>query len=242
MATVADRTWRIGDGVAGYTEAMSAAPSSPSTSERLDHGVLAVIRAFLGSSVRTSGAQLERVSRSFVHRIVSRSVTNPRAASDRAGLVEALATPSEPAQLSAMPAALVAGKVLQRFGPLKLLVKRAPIVAAAAALPAAYSSVSRGMDDVATVSSFLANRSRDAHVLPDRDRIRRVTVQLLNGDRIDPDAEPEHDRLVWSWLRHAARGMLPFAKQRSDREAGRIASVAVALDPQLLGVPVSTSA
>jgi len=184
-------------------------------------------------------AQFERMSRAFVRRVVNRAVADPRAIDDRAALLDALSTSTtqDPAHFSAASMALAAGTMLRRVGPLKSVAKRTPLFAVAAATPEIYTSLSRGVQDVGAIASFLTLRATAAGHQADADRIRRATVQLLVGDRLAPDAEPEHDRLVRSWVRRTARGFLPFAKRGDTGRNQRIAAVAAAIDPALLRSP-----
>jgi hypothetical protein len=222
------------DEPAGVHPSVSTTPARPA---RIDDRLLALLRSFLQSSWRIGrdpGAQLERLSRSFLRRTVDRAIASPVPIADQAALAAALDTPRSDVLLSTTSSALIVGKVLRRVGPLKGLAKRTPMLAAATAVPEVYTSLSGGVDEVTAVASFLALRVRETGASPDADRIRRVTVQLLDRRHVNPDLEPEHDQLVWSWLKRAGRGLLPFADRGRRSNAARIASVAAALDPATL--------
>lgn len=216
---------------------MYAKNTSPPDQPGIDDRLLALLRSLLRSSWkvgRDPGAQLERLSRSFVRRTVERAVSSPRSITDRAALLEHFETPKTEVPFSTTSAALVAGKVLRRVGPLQVLARRTPVLAAATAVPEIYSSLTRSVDDVTAVASFLTHHVRRSGGTPDADRIRRATVQLLGGGQIDPEVEPAHDELVWSWMKRAARGLLPFAGHGATKDAKRVATVAAAIDPALL--------
>jgi hypothetical protein len=61
-------------------------------------------------------------------------------------------------------------------------------------------------------ASFLVNRAGRAAADIDPERLRRVTVQLLQRRRVDPGTEPNDADLVSSWIRRALKSALPFVK------------------------------
>jgi len=126
--------------------------------------------------------------------------------------------------------------VLSRVGPLKVLAGRTPWLMAASAVPDVYSALARGREELAIVSSFLVNRTGGAGADIDPERLRRVTVQLLQRRRVDPGSESESDDadLVSSWIRRALKSALPFVKGGVTPHAKRIAAVAATVDPSML--------
>jgi hypothetical protein len=124
--------------------------------------------------------------------------------------------------------------VLSRIGPLKLLARRTPWLVAASVVPDVYSALARGRDDVAIVSSFLVHRAGGTGADIDPERLRRVTVQLLQRRRVDPGTEPDDADLVSSWIRRALKSALPFVKGGVTPHAKSIAAAAATVDPSLL--------
>jgi hypothetical protein len=216
--------------------AHTAAPLSDRALDGLDARLMAVLRSFVRSSLslgRSPSDQFERVAQALNTRIVQRSCDEPRPIRDARELEEALS------QKSSMPfdstgAAVVTKAVLSRVGPFKLLARRTPWLMAASAVPDVYAALARGRDEVAIVSSFLANRATPAGGDIDRERLRRVTVQVLQRRRIDASVEPDHGDLVSSWIRRALKSALPFVKGGVTPHARSIAAAAAAVDPSLL--------
>jgi hypothetical protein len=210
---------------------------TPATEPPLDERVLVLLRSFATASWRagrnpTEG--LERVARSFHGRVVADAMQSPRPITDRRALLDALSSPKSFAAVNGATTAFAARKLFERFGPLKVLARRTPWLVAASALPAVYTSLARGRDETALVASFLINQARHANVEPDADRVRRAAIQLLQRERVDPDAEPEHRRLVTSWIRRAVKGLLPFTRTGVTPHAKSLAAAAAAVDPATL--------
>jgi hypothetical protein len=217
-------------------QAASAAPQTRHAPEGLDVRLIAVLRSFVRSSVsfgRDPGTSFERVAQALCFRVVKRSIDDPRPIRDLPELQETLS------QKSALPfdstgAAVVTKAVLSRVGPLKLLARRTPWLMAASVVPDVYSSLARGREEVAIVSSFLVNRAGGSGADIDPERLRRVTVQLLQRRKIDPGTEPDDADLVSSWIRRALKSALPFVKGGVTPHSKSIAAAAATVDPSLL--------
>ena len=180
------------------------------------------------------------MSKALVRRSVSRAVAEPAAIADRRALEEALAQERTSVGLSASSATLVAGRLMRRLRPLQRLAGKAPAMAAVTAIPALYSSIADGLDDLGALASFLVRRAEREGDVADADRVRRVAVQLLDGVDVDPDTEPEHDRLLWSWLRRSLRRSLPFGRRAGRIDVKRLAARAASVDVRTLRAPTSS--
>ena len=217
-------------------EAASAAPPPVRAAEGLDVRLVAVLRSFVRSSMsfgRSPGNSFERVAQALCSRLVKRSLEDPRPIRDARELQEALS------QKSSLPfdstgAAVVTKAVLSRIGPLKLLARRTPWLMAASVVPDVYSALARGRDEVSIVSSFLVNRTGRAAADIDPERLRRVTVQLLQRRRVDPGTESDDADLVSSWIRRALKSALPFVKGGVTPHSKSIAAAVATVDPSLL--------
>ena len=95
------------------------------------------------------------------------------------------------------------------------------------------TGILRARREVAIVSSFLVNRAGGAGADIDPERLRRVTVQLLQRRRVDPESDFEAD-LVSSWIRRALKSALPFVKGGVTPHPKRIAAAAATVDPSIL--------
>ena len=164
---------------------------------------------------------------------MQRSIEDPRPIRDLRDLQEALSERSS-IPLDGTGAVIIAKAVLSRVGPLKVLAGRTPWLMAASAVPDVYSALARGREELVTVSSFLVNRAGGAGADIDPERLRRVTVQLLQRRRIDPGSESDDADLVSSWIRRALKSALPFVKGGVTPHSKRIAAAAAALDPSML--------
>jgi hypothetical protein len=217
-------------------EAVIAAPHAAAAQQGLDRRLLAVLRSFVRSTVsfgRHPRTSFERVAQGLSARVVHRSLGDPRPVRDHRELHEALS------QKSALPfdsagAAVVSKAVLSRIGPMKFLARRAPWLIAASAVPDMYAALARGRDELSIVSSFLVHRAGGAGADVDPERLRRVTVQLLQRRRVDPGSEPDDADLVSSWIRRAVKSALPFVKGGTTPHARSIAAAASAVDPAVL--------
>ena len=238
--------WRVGtarlaERVTGYStavidEAVIEAPHPARMPEGLDVRLIAVLRSFVRSSMsvgRDPGKSFERVAQAVCSRVVQRSIEDPRPIRDLRELQGALS------QRSSIPfdgtgAVVITKAVLSRVGPLKVLAGRTPWLMAASAVPDMYSALARGREEVAIVSSFLVNRAGGAGADIDPERLRRVTVQLLQRRRVDPGSESDDADLVSSWIRRALKSALPFVKGGVTPHSKPIAAAAATVDPSML--------
>lgn len=216
-------------------EVALAAPGQAHSPQAVDAGLVDVLRSFVRSSVsfgRHPGESLERLAQSLCSRIVHQSLDHPRPIRDLPELQAALAQKSR--SFDSTGVAVVTKAVLTRIGPMKFLARRTPWLLAASAVPDMYSSLVRGREEVAIVSSFLVHRAGDADTDVDAERLRRVTVQLLLRRKVDPGAEPDDADLVSSWARRALKSALPFVKGGGTPHSRAIAAAADTVDPSLL--------
>ena len=239
--------WRVGtarfaERLTGYStavieEAVIEAPHPARMPDGHDVGLIAVVRSFVRSSMsvgRNPGKSFERVARALCARVVQRSLDDPRPIRDLRELQAALSQRSS-IPLDGTGAVIITKAVLSRVGPLKVLAGRTPWLMAASAVPDMYSALARGREEVAIVSSFLVNRAGGAGADIDPERLRRVTVQLLQRRRVDPGSESDFDAdLVSSWIRRALKSALPFVKGGVTPHAKRIAAAAATVDPSML--------
>jgi hypothetical protein len=201
----------------------------------LDVRLIAVMRSFVRSSMsvgRDPGRSFERVARAVCSRVVQRSPEDPRPISDLRELQGTL-SPGSSTSFDGTGAVVITKAVLSRVGPLKVFAGRTPWLMAASAVPDVYSALARGREEVAIVSSFLVNRAGGAGADIDPERLRRVTVQLLQRRRVDPESESDTD-LVSSWIRRALKSALPFVKGGVTPHSKRIAAAAATVDPSML--------
>ena len=210
----------------------------------VDRRVLATARAVLGQLGRSSktvgrasGGQVERMSVALVRRTVSRAASQPAAIDDQRALQDALAQERTSVGLSASSVTLVAGRLMRRMRPLRRFASKTPAMAAITAVPELYSSIADGLDDLSALASFLVRRAEREGAEVDPDRLRRAVVQLLDGATVDPAVEPEHDRLVWSWIGRSLRRSLPFGSRAGRVDAKRLAARAASVDVRTLRAP-----
>lgn len=182
-----------------------------------DRDVGAVVQAAVEAVGKTGQVSLsavadavESAARALTHRMVAGAVSQPRPVADQRDLAAALANRPAGPTLGGATTAAFAVRAARRFGPLRFLTKRTPMWLVAAAVPALYSSVTRGADELGLVASHLVLRARAAGIEPDPERLDHVAVQVVLGAAVDPDAEPRHGQLVVKWLRRAGRAALPF--------------------------------
>ncbi len=220
----------------------------PAGRDALDNGrsaeASAVVRAALDAvrhSGRVSAAAIsdavEGAARVLVRRVVHRALGDPARVADRSALADALARPTAAAPLGKATVAMLAARAARRFGPLRAVFARTPMWLVAAAMPALYASVVRGADELGLVTSHLALRARDAGLEPDPERTRRIAMQVLSGDPIDPEMEPRHGPLAVRWLRRAGRAALPFTGGVATRDPDGLAAAAAAVPLSLLASP-----
>lgn len=220
------------------TPATITTPADDGTAppERLDVRLLAVTRSFVRSVVSFGGdpkRSFERVSRALCSRVVKHSIEEPLPIRDLRELEEALSKKTS-LPFDSTGAAVVTKAVMTRVGPLKFLARRTPWLVAASAVPDMYSALARGRDEVAMVSSFLIHQSGGTAAAIDPERLRRVTVQLLQRRAVAPEIQSDDGDLVSSWIRRAVKSALPFVKAGVTRHSKSIAAAAARVDPASL--------
>lgn len=208
----------------------------------------AVVEAVRRTGLVSAGALVSAVDmplRAMARRVAAEGVSDPRPVADPARLASELRRRHRSVAVGGS-AAVVAGRAARRFGPLRFLARRGPTWFLAAGVPALYSSVTRGTEEIRLVASHLALRVRATGAEADPDRVANATVQVLTGRPVDPDLEPDHARLVSAWLRRAMRATLPMASAVSTRDPDGVADRAASVDPSSLAVrtvlPVSSRA
>jgi hypothetical protein len=206
----------------------------------------AVAKAGAVSAVAVVDA-LESAARSLSRRIVADALaatgerpalaaTGERpAVADRASLARALAEKPATPPLATATAAAVALRVASRFRHLGFLARRGPMWLLATAVPAMMAAVSQGAHELGLVASHLAQRAEAAGAEPDPERVRRAAVQILSRRPVDPEVEPSHGALAFSWLRRSVRAALPFTSGVATADPEGLAAAAADVDPALLG-------
>ncbi len=222
----------------GIPPAGPAAGPGPGPDEGAVKAVVNGLKAVLGRAGEITAAGLgeavEAPARALTRRAAENAVSTPRPLADEKALARALAErPSSPALGSATATALAA-RVARRFGPLKFLTRRTPLLMVAAAGPALYSSVTWGAEEVAMVASHLTHRARAAGMQPDPVRVWRAAVQVVSGATIDTGADPRHGALLLSWIKRAVKAALPFGASVATREPASLAAAAASVHPALV--------
>jgi hypothetical protein len=214
------------------------AVSPPSARSRDANAILrAAFDAFRRGGRITANALADAVdgaARVLVRRVINGVLDDPQPVPSEQALADALASRSEPPALGQATAAMLAARLARRLGPWRGLFGRTPMWLVAAAVPAFYTSIVRGADELELVASHLVHRARAAGVEPDAERLRRMSVQVLSGDAADPGAEPRHGRLAVRWMRRAGRAVLPFSRGIATRDPVGIAAAAAAVPPSAL--------
>jgi hypothetical protein len=207
-----------------------------------DREAAAVVRAAVDAVSRTGrfsasavASAVEGAARALARRVIASALRDPNRVAAEDVLADELAAPVQPpAAVSKATVVLLAARFARRFGPLRAVFARTPTWMLAAAIPALYASVVHGAGELRLVASHLVLRARAAGFEPDPDRVRRIAVQVLRGDPIDPIAEPRHGPLAVRWLRRAGWAALPFTKGVSTRDPDGMAAVAASVPPSLL--------
>jgi hypothetical protein len=212
-------------------------PASPEVPEDVRGIVQAAVDALARArtvSVAALAEALESAARRLTRRVVADAVGGRDELADEARLRASLdAAPRVPAIGSATTAAM-ALRLSRRFRHLNFLAKRTPAFLLATAVPAVVASVSRGADELNMVAAHLVHRAHAAGVEPDLERVRRVAVQILSHHAVDPDTEPSHGRLAWTWIRRAGRAALPFTAGVATADPDGLAHAASDVDTATL--------
>jgi hypothetical protein len=186
------------------------------------------------TSVSALADALESAARRLSRRVVvDASSGRTELVDEERPLASLAAAPRVPAMGSATTAAM-ALRIVRRFRHLNFLAKRTPAFLLATAVPAVVASVSRGADELNMVAAHLVHRTRAAGVEPDLERVRRVAVQILSRHAVDPDTEPSHGRLAWTWIRRAGRAAVPFTSGVATADPDGLAHAASDVDTSTL--------
>lgn len=212
-----------------------------------DRGIAGDVRAVVENAISAVGRAgtisaagladaVEGAGRSLSRRAVDKAIDDVPAVGDRKRLANALADRPATPFIASGTAAAVSSRILRRVGPLRFLTRRTPAFLLASAVPALVASVSRGADELGLVAAHLHERAIESGVDPDRDRVRRVAVQLVEGVEVDPDIEPGYGPLAVAWLRRAARSVMPFTSGIATKDPEGLATAASKVDPRRLAV------
>lgn len=199
--------------------------------------VLAAVGRAGRLSLTGAGDALEGPSRGVARRSAAAAASQPAAVADRRSLAEALAEKPTSPLLGGASATALAARVARRVGPLRFVARRTPMWLVAALVPALHASVTRGAEELRLVASHLHHRARAAGEAADPERVRRVAVQVVTGQLVDPDREPRHAALATAWLQRALRATLPFAEGVRTRDPEGVADAAAAVDVRHLAAP-----
>lgn len=204
-------------------------------------GLVGEVLAAVGRAGRLSltgaGDALEGPARAVARRSTAAATSQPAAVADHAALAKALAEKPRSPLLGGASATALAARVARRVGPLRFVARRTPMWLVAALVPALHASITRGAEELRLVASHLHHRARAAGVAADRERVRRVAVQVMTGQLVDPDREPRHAGLATAWLQRALRATLPFAEGVRTRDPEGLAGAAAGVDVQSLAPP-----
>lgn len=224
------------------TKPPPSTPGADSRSVSLSETIQALVRATIDAVAQASrmsttaiGDGVEGPGRALARRVTTGAVSQPRPVATRALLATALAEQRQGPAVGGTTAAALAAKLARRIGPLRFVARRTPMFVVIAVVPALHASVAKGADELGLVASHLVLRARAAGVVPDPERIRRVTVQLLTGAAVDPVSEARHAPLAVAWLQRAARAAVPFASGVATADPDALAAAASAVEPSLLG-------
>lgn len=190
-------------------------------------------RALVGTGAQALGSGVEEALRVLVGRRMERALRPGAPTITTDELLDALDTRSR----SGMSPWIGAGAArLARTGrAAKVLGGRTPVGLAVRFGPALYAVISDNLRALDAAAGHLVTRARGRGVEPEPERLRRVVVQALTGEPIDPVADVDHGALMRVWLGDAGRRAVPFGLDRiSGLRAGRtpeaVAAVLGAVD------------
>ena len=201
--------------------------------EALAPGQLARRATRAASSGLSSG--VDAAARTLARRVVKGAMADPHDLPDRDTLARALASTDTGPMIGGAAVAALAMSLTRRLKGATFALKRTPLWVATAVGPPLYQSVNRGAQELGLVASPLVVRARRAGIEPDPERVRRVAVQILTGDPVDPTSEPRHGQLGARWLKRAARAAMPLTGDVRTRDPRGLAPIAA-------GVPTSSLA
>lgn len=210
-----------------------------------DRGIASAVKDLIGAvfsaarqagsfSLSTVGDTIESPARVLAGRIVTGALDQPRPVAKEDALAAALDDRPRSPLLGGSTGAALAAKVAQRVGPLRFLARRTPLWLLVTAAPALHASVTLGAQELTLVASHLAHKSRSAGLVPDGDRVRRASVQLLLGETVNAGVEPRHAALAVAWVQRALRAALPFSSGVATRNPSAIVRAAAAVEPDSL--------
>ena len=206
--------------------------------------MLAVVRAvagrslsFAGSSAHVLSGSVDDAVRALVSRRAERAVRPGAPAVSTADLVDALdartASPVSPWVGAGMLRLARTGRLAKAVG------GRTPVGLAVRFGPALYGAISTNLRGLDAALGHLVTEARRKGVDPDPERLRRVVVQALAGDPVDPESDPDHATLVRIWLGDAGRRAVPFGEHlkglRNGRTPEATAAVLDRIDVRTLG-------
>jgi hypothetical protein len=207
-------------------------------------GVLAaaagVVQAVAGTLAKGGQASAAAVSRStesaattLTKRVIRNALAQPRDLKNTAALTQALATRPSGTMLAG-PIAAMAARAASKVSALRFLTKRTPMWMLATVIPALWSAVARGTNELSALASYLTVRAESEGVEPDPARLETTVVQIALGQPVDPDADIRHGPLVLRWLGTGAWGIVAMGNRgRSDPR--RLAAAASAVPVSILG-------
>ena len=230
------------------TSDVPATPAEPqdedvaSASDR--SGILAaaggVVQAVTSTLAKGGQASAGAVSRSaegaattLTGRVIRSALAQPRSIEDTTELAKALVTRPTGASLAG-PVVAMAARAASKFGALRFLTHRTPMWLLASVVPALWSAMARGTNELSALASYLALRARSEGVEPDPGRLETAVVQLALGQPVDPGLEVRHGPLVLRWLGSGAWGVLALGN-RGRSAPRRLAAAASAVPPSTLG-------
>ncbi len=207
-------------------------------------GILAaaggVVQAVTSTLAKGGQASAGAVSRSaegaattLTGRVIRSALAQPRTIDDTTELARALVTRPTGASLAG-PVVAMAARAASKFGALRFLTRRTPMWLLASLVPALWSAMARGTNELSALASYLALRARSEGIEPEPGRLETAVVQLALGQPVDPGLDVRHGPLVLRWLGSGAWGVLALGNRgRSDPR--RLAAAASAVPPSILG-------
>lgn len=187
-------------------------------------------RALAGSGAHVLGEGVDDALAGLIRRRVARALRPGATPVDRNGLVEALG--SRPGSNMSPWIGAGAARLARTGRAAKAMGGRTPLGLAVRFGPTVYSAVSGNLRGLDAAIAYLVARARTGRVEPDPEQVRRIVVQALAGDPVDPDADVDHGALIRAWLGDAGRRAMPFGldRIRGLRSARTPEAVAAVLD------------
>lgn len=168
--------------------------------------------ALAGTGAHAVDDRVEDALRVLVGRRVARALRPGSARVSTDQLVDALGPRSGPVISPWIGAG--AARLARTGRAVKVLGARTPLGLAVRFGPAVSAAVVGNVRRLDAAIARLVTRARDDHVEPDPERLRRVAVQALAGEPIDPDVPVDHRVLARVWMGEAGRRAIPFGLDR----------------------------